>query len=79
MTRRVLDHAALADLTARCAASGLTIRDAAVSGVMLELVPADLDALPDADALGALAAALLATHRERGVRYVTLSLDEPAP
>jgi hypothetical protein len=79
MTRRVLEPAALADLVARCAAAGLTIRDAAVSGVMLELVPADLDALPDADALYALAGALLATPPERGVRYVTLSLDEPAP
>lgn len=64
---------ALDELKVVCARFGLDVVAAHRHGVMLTLVPRDLDHLPDAQALREIADALGGD----GVRYVTLDLDPP--
>lgn len=62
----------LEHIKATCAEHGLKITHARRKGVMLELQPATLDALPSAQTLRSLADVLGGD----GIRYVTLGLDE---
>jgi hypothetical protein len=63
----------LDELKAVCARFGLEIVAARRHGVMLTLVPCDLEHIPDAQALREIADALGGD----GIRYVTLDLDPP--
>lgn len=69
-----LSPAAIEPLRALCARHGLDLRDAHLRDDVLVLVPDDLDALPDAAAIGALTEAL---SQRPSVRYVTLQLSAP--
>ncbi len=73
MTRNALSAQQLQQITEVCAAHHLVIRGARRHGVLLELLPEQLDDLPDAHTLRAIAEALAGD----GVRYVALALDEP--
>lgn len=71
---REREHAGAEDLEALkrlCAQFGLTITGARRQGVLLEVAPESLEALPDADTLRLIADELGGD----GVRYVALSLD----
>lgn len=72
MTRTSLTTEQLAHIVEVCAAHHLVIRGARRQGVLLELCPESLEALPDAHTLRAIAEALAGD----GVRYVALALDE---
>lgn len=63
----------LDELKAVCARFGLEIIAAHRHGVMLTLVPHNLEHIPDAQALREIADALGGD----GIRYVTLDLDPP--
>lgn len=66
-----LSHDELEHIKATCAEHGLMITNARRKGVMLELEPASLEALPSAQTLSALADVLGGD----GIRYVALVLD----
>ena len=67
-----LDGDALERVQQTCATRGLDVVAACRRGVMLELTPASLDALPGADALREIADDLGGD----GIRYVSLLLEE---
>lgn len=67
-----LSHDELERIKATCAEHGLLITNARRKGVMLELEPASLEALPSAQTLSALADVLGGD----GIRYVALVLED---